>query len=72
VQWPPELAAQAGFDGSIRASTRLADRSVIEQLWNGFADLDEPLEGHVIDNGALTAEETAAAIEEQLRSGTLS
>lgn len=56
---------------TIRSSTRLADRSVIEQLWNGFADLDEPLEGHVIDNSAQPAEETAAGIEERLRLGTL-
>ena len=55
----------------IRPSTRLADRSVIEQLWNGFANLDEALEGHVIDNSELTAEETAVAIEERLRLGTL-
>jgi predicted kinase len=56
---------------TIRPSTRLADRSVIEQLWNGFADLDEALKGHVIDNSELTAEETAIAIEERLRLGTL-
>jgi adenylylsulfate kinase-like enzyme len=56
---------------TIRPATRLADRGVIEQLWPGFADLDEPLEGHVIDNSRLTAEETATAIEERLRLGTL-
>jgi predicted kinase len=56
---------------TIRPATRLADRSVIEHLWNGFTDLDEALEGHVIDNSELTAEETAVAIEEQLRLGRL-
>jgi predicted kinase len=56
---------------TIRPPTRLADRSVIEHLWNGFADLDETLEGHVIDNSELTAAETASAIEERLRLGTL-
>jgi adenylate kinase family enzyme len=55
----------------IRSSTRLADRSVIEQLWNSFADLDDALECHVIDNSKLTAVETAAAIEEQLGLGML-
>jgi adenylate kinase family enzyme len=56
---------------TIRPSTRLADRSVIEPLWNNFADLDETLEGHVVDNSELTAEETADVIEERLRLGTL-
>ena len=56
---------------TLRPSTRLADRSVIEHLWNGFADLDEALERHVIDNGDLTDEETADAVEERLRQGTL-
>jgi hypothetical protein len=44
---------------------------VIEQLWNEFADLDDVLERHVIDNNAMNAEETAAVIEEHLRLGTL-
>jgi adenylate kinase family enzyme len=56
---------------TLRPSTRLADRSVIEHLWNGFSDLDEKLEGHVIDNSQLTAEETAVAIEGRLRLGKL-
>ena len=56
---------------TVRPSTRLADRTVIEQLWNGFTDLDEALEDHVIDNSGLTAEETASAIEERLRQRTL-
>jgi adenylate kinase family enzyme len=54
-----------------RPSTRPLDGSVVERLWNGFADLDEALERRVVDNGELTAEETAAAIEERLRQGTL-
>jgi predicted kinase len=56
---------------TIRPSSRLADRNVIEHLWGDFADLDRALEGHVIDNSELTAEETAVAIEERLRLGTL-
>jgi hypothetical protein len=56
---------------AIRRASRLADPGVIEHLWNDFADLDEDLEEHVIDNGELTAEETAAVIEERLRRGTL-
>ena len=54
-----------------RASTRLADPGVIERLWSDFAELDEALEGHVVDTGELTAEETALALEERLRLGTL-
>jgi adenylate kinase family enzyme len=56
---------------AIRPCTRLAEREVIEQLWSGFAGLDETLERHVIDNSEATAEETATAIEERLRLGTL-
>ena len=56
---------------TVRSSTRLADRSVIEQLWNGFTDLDEALEAHIIDNSELSPEETAATIDEQLRLGAL-
>jgi hypothetical protein len=44
---------------------------VVEQLWNGFADLGE-LERHVIDNGELTAEQTTDLVAERLRAGTLS
>ena len=56
---------------TLRPSSRLADGSVIDQLWNGFAGLADALERHVIDNGDQTAEETAAAVEERLRQGTL-
>jgi hypothetical protein len=52
---------------SLRESTRLADSKLVEQLWNDFADLDESLENHVIDNGKQTAPETAALIDERLR-----
>ena len=54
-----------------RPSTRLADGAVIEKLWGDFEGLDENLAGHVIDNGGLTPEETAEAIDERLRSGAL-
>jgi len=53
-----------------RDSTRLADAKVIEQLWHDFADLDA-LEDHVINNSEQSAEETALAIDERLRLGTL-
>lgn len=56
---------------AIRSATRLADRSVIEHLWRGFADLDETVEGHVIDNSEQTVQETVVAIEERLGLGTL-
>jgi adenylate kinase family enzyme len=56
---------------TVRPSSPLVDAGVVEQLWNGFADLDEVFEGHVIDSSELTAEETAAAIEERLRLGRL-
>jgi hypothetical protein len=56
---------------TMRPSSRLADRAVIEPLWDGFADLDAALEAHVIDNSELTAEETAAVLERRLRLGTL-
>jgi hypothetical protein len=56
---------------TIDSAAGLADRSVIEQLWHGFADLDETLERHVIDNSEQTPEETLVAIEERLRLGTL-
>jgi tRNA uridine 5-carbamoylmethylation protein Kti12 len=54
-----------------RPSTRLADRSVVEVLWNRFADLDEVFEGHVIDNSERTPEETVTVLEERLRLGQL-
>jgi tRNA uridine 5-carbamoylmethylation protein Kti12 len=56
---------------TIRPSKPPPDRRVVERLWNGFADLNEALEGHVVDNSGLTAEETAVVIEERLRLGTL-
>ena len=56
---------------TIRSATRLADPSTIQKLWNGFAELDETFERHVIDNGEQSAEDTVVAIEEQLRLGTL-
>jgi adenylate kinase family enzyme len=56
---------------TIRPSTQLADRSVIEHLWNDFSDLDEAFEGHLIDSSRLTAKETASVIEERLCLGTL-
>jgi adenylate kinase family enzyme len=56
---------------TVRRSTRLSSRSVIERLWDGFSGLDESLEHHVIDSGELTPEGTALAIEERLRLGTL-
>jgi adenylate kinase family enzyme len=57
---------------TIRASSAPAERSVVEQLWKGFADLGESLESHVIDNAELTADETAAAIDERRQLGSLS
>ena len=56
---------------AVRSVTQLADRRVIEHLWNGFANLDGTLEDHVIDNSEQTAEDTVAAIEERLGLGTL-
>jgi predicted kinase len=56
---------------TIRSASRLPDRSVIEQVWDGFAHLDETLERHVIDNSEQTVEDTVVAIEERLRLGTL-
>lgn len=55
----------------LRPSTRRADARVIDQLWHEFADLDGSLEAHVIDNGDRTAQETAVAIDERLRAGSL-
>ena len=56
---------------TIRSPTRLADPSTIQKLWNGFAELDETFERHVIDNSEQSVEDTVVAIEEQLRLGTL-
>lgn len=55
-----------------RERTRLSDPDVIAQLWHDFADHDDALERHVIDNGSQTAAETVDAINERLRRGTLS
>ena len=54
-----------------RVSSGLSEPRVIEQLWCDFADLDEPLERHVVDNTELTAEETAEQIDDQLLGGAL-
>jgi adenylate kinase family enzyme len=54
-----------------RETTRLDDPKVIQRLWHDFADLDDPLEAHVFDNSDQTPQETALAIEERLRLGTL-
>jgi hypothetical protein len=53
-----------------RASDTLSDALVVERLWRDFADLG-PLETHVIDCGAQTAEATAAVLAERLQSGLL-
>lgn len=55
-----------------RPTSRLSETKVIEQLWHDFADLDDPLERHVIDNTELTAQETAETIDELLLRGALS
>lgn len=54
-----------------RPSSRLSEPKVIEQLWHDFADLDEVLEPHVIDNTELTAHATAETINQQLLGGAL-
>lgn len=53
-----------------RGSAGLAEPAVIARLFDDFNDLGA-LEGHVIDNAALTAIETADAIEGQLHAGKL-
>jgi predicted kinase len=53
-----------------RASRPLGDAAVIEQLWNGFADLG-PLERHVIETEPLSPAETAALLAERLDQGLL-
>jgi adenylate kinase family enzyme len=65
---PPLAVAVARARG--RASSRLSDDAVIEQLWSGFADLG-PLERHVINNEAQTPKETAEQVAQRLREGTL-
>jgi predicted kinase len=54
-----------------RPASPLGDRRVIEQLWADFAGAGEHLAGNIIDNSKLTPEETADAIDEQLRLGRL-
>ena len=54
-----------------RPSSRLSESKVIEQLWHDFADLDEALERHIIDNTELTAHDTADTINAQLLRGAL-
>jgi adenylate kinase family enzyme len=49
------------------ARSSLTDHSVLEQLWNEFADIGQ-LENRVVDPGARSPEETAAAVDELLAS----
>jgi hypothetical protein len=57
---------------TVRRSTRLADRAVIEHLWRGFVDLEPSLEANVvIENGDLSAEGTLAVVLERLHAGRL-
>ena len=65
----PSLPIAVGRAGR-RASSRLSDGKVIEQLWRDFADLGS-LEGHAIDNGTQTAEETKNLLANRLRLGEL-
>ncbi|HTB50828.1 MAG TPA: AAA family ATPase [Solirubrobacteraceae bacterium] len=53
-----------------REANRLSDAATVERLWLDFADLG-PLETHAVDSGARTADETAVALAERLRSGLL-
>jgi predicted kinase len=56
-----------------RARTRLgslSDPAVIEQIWKGFTDLGV-LESHAIDSTDQTPEQTATAIEDRLKAGSL-
>lgn len=55
---PLELALERA---SGRDASRLSDPAVVEQLWSAFSNLGE-LEGHVLDNGGQTAEETAREV----------
>ena len=54
-----------------RPDSPLGERRVIEHLWADFAGAGEHLAGNIIDNSALTPEETADLIDEDLRSGGL-
>jgi adenylate kinase family enzyme len=53
-----------------RASDGLSDASVIERLWQEFAETG-PLEAHVIDTASQTAEAVAVVLRERLRNGLL-
>jgi adenylate kinase family enzyme len=53
-----------------RPSSRLADPSVVRQLWNDFADLG-PLEHHAVDSSDQTAEMTARTLADRFSRGEL-
>jgi predicted kinase len=55
---------------SARGSRGLGERAVVEEVWHAFADLGA-LERSVIDNSAMTPEQTAAAVGERLGRGEL-
>ena len=65
---PPLPVAMERASG--RGAAGMSEAVVVEEVWHAFAELAD-FEPHVIDNRALTPEETAAVIEERLRSGTL-
>jgi hypothetical protein len=48
----------------------LFDPGVIEEIWNGFADLGD-LEPHAIDSSNQTPAETARVIDDRLTAGEL-
>jgi tRNA uridine 5-carbamoylmethylation protein Kti12 len=49
-----------------RRSSRLSDPVVIEQLWNEFAEVDDAIEHHAIDNSLQTPRATADELDEYL------
>jgi predicted kinase len=53
-----------------REASRIADPSIVEQLWQDFADLG-PLERHAIDSDGKGAELVADEVERRLGEGTL-
>lgn len=53
-----------------RKESRIADPSVIEQLWRDFADLGS-LEHHAIDSDGNSAEQVVAQVAQGLDDGTL-
>jgi hypothetical protein len=61
---PPLAVALERAQG--RSSSRLSDPRVIEQLWHEFADVDDAIEHHAIDNGDQTPEATTDALDENL------